>query len=406
MPEAVATLNEHARRRARRGRRRGGGAHDRRAARRRRRRRDAARRGRGVGAGGRGGRGPRRSRSPPTRSARAATSRLATPGTRRWRERWVERHERYVPADDEEGLGALAGRAARHDMAGEWEEAAAAYRTIVEASDLEAGDVQQLALREGQLRLVLGEHDRAVEALADAAAARRGALPHGRDRRRRVRRAGAPRRDRRRAGGGAGPAGRLGRRAARAATAPAACAGATARRCARTRPAASCSRSSASSTPPPAALRWTVPSPPAPSCWSATGRCARGSTPSGSPARRWPTSARCSSAGEAVATVGLHFTGTVAHRRRAGRRRAAGRPAAARGRRHAPVARAVRRRADDGDSDWLMALNEPGLRARARAGALARARRRRRDRRALAARAARRARPAPPDDDPGHACST
>ena len=50
-------------------------------------------------------------------------------------------------------------------MSGEWDEAAAAYHTIVEASDLSAADVQQLALREGQLRLALDEHDRAVEVL-------------------------------------------------------------------------------------------------------------------------------------------------------------------------------------------------------------------------------------------------
>ena len=86
-------------------------------------------------------------------------------GDRELAEHWAERHARYVPDEDEEGLGALAGRAARHDMSGEWEEAAAAYHTIVEASDLQAADVQQLALREGQLRLALDEHDRAVEVL-------------------------------------------------------------------------------------------------------------------------------------------------------------------------------------------------------------------------------------------------
>lgn len=86
-------------------------------------------------------------------------------GDRAQAEHWAERHARYVPDEDEEGLGALAGRAARHDMAGEWEEAAAAYHTIVEASDLHAADVQQLALREGQLRLALDEHERAIEVL-------------------------------------------------------------------------------------------------------------------------------------------------------------------------------------------------------------------------------------------------
>jgi tetratricopeptide (TPR) repeat protein len=80
-------------------------------------------------------------------------------------EHWAERQARYVPDEGEEGLGALAGRAARHDMLGEWDEAAAAYHTIVESSDLSAADVQQLALREGQLRLALDEYDRAVEVL-------------------------------------------------------------------------------------------------------------------------------------------------------------------------------------------------------------------------------------------------
>jgi hypothetical protein len=79
--------------------------------------------------------------------------------------RWAARHAAYVAADDEEGLGALASRAARLDMAGEWGEAAELYRTLVEASDLTRWDVQQMALREGELRLLVGQVDRAATAL-------------------------------------------------------------------------------------------------------------------------------------------------------------------------------------------------------------------------------------------------
>jgi len=81
--------------------------------------------------------------------------------------RWAERHARYV-ADDDGGLGALASRAGQLDMAQRYDEAADAYRTIVEGSDLEWSSVQAMAVREGELRLMLGELDRAVEALAHA----------------------------------------------------------------------------------------------------------------------------------------------------------------------------------------------------------------------------------------------
>jgi hypothetical protein len=89
-------------------------------------------------------------------------------------ERWAQRHERYVAAD-EEGLGALASRAEYLDMNERWDEAADAYRALVEASDLSDPIVQQLALREGELRLQLGQLDRTLEALE-------AVLPHAEDR--------------------------------------------------------------------------------------------------------------------------------------------------------------------------------------------------------------------------------
>jgi hypothetical protein len=79
--------------------------------------------------------------------------------------RWEERHGSYLDANEGEGLAALAGRAGQHDMAGEWEEAVELYRTVVEGSDLAEWDVQQMALREGELRLMLEQLDRAAAAL-------------------------------------------------------------------------------------------------------------------------------------------------------------------------------------------------------------------------------------------------
>jgi CHAT domain-containing protein len=79
--------------------------------------------------------------------------------------RWAERHGEYAAADDAEGLGALASRAGRLDMAQEWPEAADLYRTVVEGSDLAWPEVQQMAVREGELRLMLGQLDRAATVL-------------------------------------------------------------------------------------------------------------------------------------------------------------------------------------------------------------------------------------------------
>ena len=79
--------------------------------------------------------------------------------------RWTERHAEYVAADDAEGLGALASQAGRLDMAQEWPEAADLYRTVVEGSDLAWPEVQQMAAREGELRLMLGHLDRAATVL-------------------------------------------------------------------------------------------------------------------------------------------------------------------------------------------------------------------------------------------------
>jgi CHAT domain-containing protein len=79
--------------------------------------------------------------------------------------RWQERHGAYLDADEGEGLAALAGRAGQRDMAGDWPEAADLYRAVVEGSDLAEWDVQQMALREGELRLLLEQLDRAAAAL-------------------------------------------------------------------------------------------------------------------------------------------------------------------------------------------------------------------------------------------------
>ena len=79
--------------------------------------------------------------------------------------RWAERHAAYLEADEGDGLAALAGRAGQLDMAGEWAEAVELYRQVVEGSDLGDWDVQQLALREGELRLMLDQLDRAAAAL-------------------------------------------------------------------------------------------------------------------------------------------------------------------------------------------------------------------------------------------------
>jgi hypothetical protein len=79
--------------------------------------------------------------------------------------RWEERHGAYLDANEGEGLAALAGRAGQRDMAGDWAEAADLYRAVVDGSDLADWDVQQMAVREGELRLMLEQLDRAAEAL-------------------------------------------------------------------------------------------------------------------------------------------------------------------------------------------------------------------------------------------------
>jgi CHAT domain len=82
-------------------------------------------------------------------------------------ERWAERHDRYVAAQDE-SLGAVASRAEQAEMAERYDEAADAYRTLVEATGLEDPSGQHMAVREGELRLMLGQLDRAVATLRQA----------------------------------------------------------------------------------------------------------------------------------------------------------------------------------------------------------------------------------------------
>ena len=79
--------------------------------------------------------------------------------------RWQERHGAYLAAGEGEGLAALAGRAGQYDMAGDWEQAADLYRAVAEGSDLSEWHVQQMAMREGELRLMLEQLDRAAAAL-------------------------------------------------------------------------------------------------------------------------------------------------------------------------------------------------------------------------------------------------
>ena len=205
----------------------------------------------------------------------------------------------------------LAGRARRHDMSGEWEEAAAAYHTIVEASDpARPPTCSPGACARASCGLRLDEQRAGSRGAPDAAAARRGALPHGRDRRRRQRRPGTPGRGGRRAGGVARPPGRLGRRAAHARP--------------RRRPARALPRGAARGPGRPRAAGARAPARRRRPRRSGgrrrpRARSAAGALPAGAPAARHQRLASPSiadvgaalEAGEAVAAIGLHFTGTI-----------------------------------------------------------------------------------------------
>lgn len=79
--------------------------------------------------------------------------------------RWAERHADYVATDEAEGLGAVASRASQLDMAGQRAEAADLYAQVVDGSDPTWPEVQEMARREGELRLMLGQLDRAAKRL-------------------------------------------------------------------------------------------------------------------------------------------------------------------------------------------------------------------------------------------------
>ena len=86
-------------------------------------------------------------------------------------ERWMARAGEYAGLSDEEesppDLSQLASLAAQLHMAGDEEGAADSYRQIVDAVGLEDDPaVQHFALKEGELRVSLGEYPRAVEALS------------------------------------------------------------------------------------------------------------------------------------------------------------------------------------------------------------------------------------------------
>ena len=87
-------------------------------------------------------------------------------------ERWMARAGEYAGLSAEEesppaDLSQVASLAAQLHMAGDEEGAADCYRQIVDAVGLEDDPpVQQFALKEGELRVSLGDHPRAVEALS------------------------------------------------------------------------------------------------------------------------------------------------------------------------------------------------------------------------------------------------
>ena len=86
-------------------------------------------------------------------------------------ERWLERALGFgTTADDagDEDLAAVVSLAEELDIAQRWPEAASVYRRLIDATSLEDGSVQQLALREGELRLMTDDVDGAAAALTEA----------------------------------------------------------------------------------------------------------------------------------------------------------------------------------------------------------------------------------------------
>jgi hypothetical protein len=100
------------------------------------------------------------------RAADAYCARRWIDGDEAEKEAWAERNERYLPAYDEDDLGSLAAHASFLDRVNRWEEAADVYGKLVERGELGASEVQQMGVREAELRLSLGDDERSAEALA------------------------------------------------------------------------------------------------------------------------------------------------------------------------------------------------------------------------------------------------
>lgn len=83
-------------------------------------------------------------------------------------ERWMERASEFMPGAEGEDLAALASLAEELDIAQRWPEAADVYRRLVDAAGLDDSAVQQMAIREGELRVMIGEPDRAAATLSEA----------------------------------------------------------------------------------------------------------------------------------------------------------------------------------------------------------------------------------------------
>src|SRR5439155_4642578 len=75
-------------------------------------------------------------------------------------QRWMDRATGFARAAQDAGdedLGGVASLAEELDIARRWPEAAEVYRRLIDAASLEDESVQQLALREGELRLMTGD---------------------------------------------------------------------------------------------------------------------------------------------------------------------------------------------------------------------------------------------------------
>ncbi len=81
-------------------------------------------------------------------------------------ERWRQRSTDFMATGED--LGAIADLAAHLDIAERWPEAADAYRRLIDATGLDEAPVQMFAIREGELRLMLGDAGAAAGVLDEA----------------------------------------------------------------------------------------------------------------------------------------------------------------------------------------------------------------------------------------------